>query len=132
MNPIEQISAGMYERWSKMTLGELRFAASSEPTGIAFESMRAAGGQRMILVVCLTDTGPIRIVEKAFQLTTGGPPFRDWLSGTILEMVTKTIEGNGVSYEDMRDNDDQRSAIVLCTCRPDVIALLEKLFTFPK
>jgi len=117
-------------RWQGVTLAAFKEEASKELNGTAFDALRPAGGPRVILVVCATGEHEISLIEKAIKLDDSGEPW-DWKSVSLFEMIVKTEEGDGLSYQDLKGRDGKRAAVTLCATRPDKIKILEILFNFP-
>ncbi len=126
----EQTVAFLTKQWGTKTLNSFREEAKLEKIGTAFESLRGEGGQRLMVVMCLTAADQIAIIEKVMDLSEEAPP-ADWNSLTLAEMAIRTSKSQGLSYEDLFDASGKRISITLCATAPESMGILQRLFSFP-
>ena len=119
------------QEWGSKTLEELRVEAERNPTGLTFESMRVSSGQRVAIVLCLTEMDDIAEVERAISLIDRQTAV-NWNELTLSDLVAQTAQGRGLCYEALRDEFGRRSALILVATAPDAVAFLEKAFNLPK
>jgi hypothetical protein len=67
---VHQFGSLFKERWQTKTLAQFRDEALLEDNGTVFESMRAADGPRVVLIICVTNPEQIEIVERAMASWT--------------------------------------------------------------
>jgi hypothetical protein len=130
MSNLEQIASHLAETWGTKTLEEFRVEAEREASGIKFESLRADGGKRFIIIMCLTDIDQIARLEKAVNLVDDGFT-EDWSTFTLFKAVKRTMLGVGFSFESLRDEYGRRSAVVLTAAEPSSMRIIEALFKLP-
>lgn len=130
MNAVEQFADEIDERWGGRTLTDFRMEAAMEANGTVYESIRAAGARRAVLIVCVTSPDQVRQLEHILDLESDSPP-ADWMELTLAMLVVRTMRGAGLSFEDTRNALGVRTAITLCATTSDSVALLEAIFEFP-
>jgi hypothetical protein len=120
---------GLLERWRGRTFTDLKAEAERELNGTAFESIRVDNGPRGFLIICATGAHEISLIEETFTLQDYPVPGNDWNTTTLFKMALDTERGLGVSYQEMRDARNKRSALILCATRPEKIRILEIAFS---
>jgi hypothetical protein len=132
MSNIEQMATLLLNTWGKKSLEELRLEAEREVSGIAFEAIRAGGGQRFMLVLCATDIDQIALLERAFNFIDDGVA-EDWNTLTLAHLALRLMRnGGGLKFESIRDEYGRRTALVLIAGEPDSIRIIEGIFNMPK
>jgi hypothetical protein len=131
MSNLEEIAALLVKTWGTKTLEDFRVEAEHETNGTLFESLRADGGQRLIVVVCLTDPGQIKLIEDAVELVDNPNP-EDWNALTLSTVAYRTAFGAGFGFESRRDDYGRRSALVLIAAEPRSMHIMETIFSLPK
>lgn len=124
---IEEVAQQIRDKWSNKTLAEFRIEAERESSGMVYESFRPDTGQRLVLVLCLTDIDQIQTLERGFELRDDGIE-EDWNTLTLGEVFRRTVLGSGIAFESLRDEYGRRAALVICTAEPQSIARLRALF----
>ena len=131
MNAIEQMATMLLNTWAKKPLEELRIDAEREASGIAFESFRADGGQRFMIVLVATDVEQIALLEKAFELVDDGI-VEDWNEITLADLAFRVMrKRGGLRFESLRDEYGRRSALALIAAEPGSVRLIETFFKMP-
>lgn len=130
MTNIDELVSLITKRWGGRTLQQLREEALLDPNRSVFEAIRAEGGQRMVVMVCLTARGHILEVEQAFDLVDDGNA-EDWNTLTLVEVFARTVRAGGFCFEAVRDEEGRRVAVVLIATEPRSIAKLELLGNLP-
>jgi hypothetical protein len=131
MSDIEQMSEALLQSWGAKTLEALRRQARAGATGVAFDAIRAAGGMRLVLAICVTKRVPIAMLRQAFPLVGGGAP-EDWTKLTLLEITMRAAAGPGVVFKSLKDSSGGLSDAILIATEPRSIAILERIFRLPK
>lgn len=124
---IEQAAQQIRDSWNNQTLAELRIEAERESTGRVHESFRLDAGQRLVLMLCLTDIEQIQTLERGFELRDDGTE-EDWNKLTLGEVFRRTVLGSGIAFESSRDEYGRRVALVICAAGPESIERLYGLF----
>ena len=127
---LDEISAHLVATWGKKTLAEFRDEADREDTGIVFESIRIPEGPRFAIIICLTDTDHISRVEGALNLVDDNI-LEDWNTFTLGEVFRRTVVGQGLSFESLRDEYGRRCALILCATEPRSMQIVSSLFKLP-
>lgn len=130
MQDLAKFINAVNEQWSTKYLDELRYEAAGEDSGIAFDAVRAEGGQRMFMVCCFTDETTIRGLEKYFTLGDEGKP-ADWSKLSLGEFLMRCPPTGGLAYDDYRDGQGRRVALAFAAAGPEAIGIFEKIFSFP-
>jgi hypothetical protein len=130
MDNFEEIVHQLTKRWGGTTMAEFRDEAVLEDNGTLYDSVRVQDGPRIILMICVTNPEQIAIVEKAFKLDEE-MPVKDWTAHTLVEWIFHTVQGVGLSYEDLHDAYGKRTAVLLCATRPESVRVLETFFKMP-
>ncbi|HEX4638988.1 MAG TPA: hypothetical protein VH170_05835 [Chthoniobacterales bacterium] len=123
------------KRWRKITLSDFKAAAERELNGSAFESIRTdsrTGRKRIFLIVCATGAHEIGLIEKSLDLQPDPELWLSWEDQSLFDLAFHTEMGVGLSYQDQRDANGKRTAIIICATRPASIRLLEQLFLLPE
>jgi hypothetical protein len=132
MNNLVQFAKQLANAWGGKTLEELRVEAEGEVTGIKFESVRADGGQRFIIILCLTDLDQIAKLEAKLDLADDNEP-EDWNNVTLAELASRMVRNGGsLRFESLKDEFGRRSALALIAADPDSVSMVENLFNMPK
>jgi hypothetical protein len=131
MNNLEQFASHLAKTWGAKTLEELRVEAEREDSGISFESIRANGEQRLVVVLCATDLDKIAKLEKVFDLVDSGAD-ENWNILTLADATVRTVRRGGLSFEALRDEFGRRSAVVLIAAEPTSMRVIETVFDLPK
>ena len=131
MNNIEEIAGHIENTWGKTTLADFRVEAEREANGTVFESIRIPGGQRLVLIVCMTDLDQIARAARALNFVDDGI-LEDWNTFTLGEVFKRTVLGVGFSFESLRDEYDRRSSLVICSTEPRSMQIMGALFDMPK
>jgi hypothetical protein len=131
MNNLAEFAAHLAKTWGTKTLAAFRNEASKELNGTAFESVRADEGQRLAIIICLTGEHQISLLEDSLHLGEQVAP-ADWSSLTLADMAMRTVLRDGLTCEDLRDENGERSAVVLSAADPDSVRILETLFNLPR
>ena len=132
MKILDQATDLFTKKWGAKTLDDFRQDALREANGIVFESMRAENGPRIILVVCVTAQEKLPIFERGLHLREEDVTTLDWTSTTLGDVLLKMGPDAGLRYEDLKDQMGRRIALILFAMDPQSVALVEKMFTFPK
>jgi hypothetical protein len=131
MSNIEQMSEALLQSWGAKTLEALRRQAKAAATGVAYDAIRAAGGQRLIIAICVTKKNQIAALRKAFDLADGGAP-EDWTKLTLLELAMRAGTGRGFTFRSLKNSAGELSDVVLVSAEPRSIAIIERVFVLPK
>src|SRR5262249_43974114 len=99
---IEEAAEQIRDKWNNKTLVEFQIEAEREKTGRVYESFRLDTGQRLVLMLCLTDIDQIQTLERGFELRDDGSQ-EDWNTVTLGEVFRRTILGSGIAFESLRD-----------------------------
>ena len=113
----EELAAYLDTTWGRMTLAEFREDAMRSETGTTYQSIRTAGGLRIILMVCVTDLDHIALLERGFDLQDDGADV-DWYTFTLSELFKAAVIDDGVAFESLRDEYRRRSVLVMCAAEP--------------
>ena len=108
----------LFADWQLITLEKLKGDAHRELNGSIFESARAKDGPRICIVICATLRHEISQIARTFELADDPGIPQSWKSQSLLDLATETHKGNGLSYQDERDSNGRRTAVVLCATRP--------------
>lgn len=128
---IAEIAAHLANTWGDKTLAEFRDEADREANGTVFESIRIAGGPRLVLIVCITDMDQIALVDGALGLVGDGM-CEDWSTLTLGDLFKRTSLGAGFSFEALRDEFGRRSALILSSTEPRSMQSMGALFELPE
>jgi hypothetical protein len=120
---IEEAAQQIRDNWNNKTLAEFRIEAERENTGMVYESFRLDAGQRLVLMLCLTDIDQIQALEGGFELSDDGTQ-EDWNTLTLGEVFRRTVLGSGIAFESLRDEYGRRAALVICAAEPQSIERL--------
>jgi hypothetical protein len=120
---IEEAAQQIRDKWNNKTLAQLKIEAERENTGTANESLHLDAGQRLVLMMCLTDIDQIQTLERGFELRDDGTQ-EDWNTLTLGEVFRRTVLGSGIAFESLRDEYGRRSALVICAADPEFIERL--------
>jgi hypothetical protein len=131
MSNIEQMSEALMQSWGAKTLDALRRQARAGATGVAFDAIRAAGGQRLVIAIGVTKKVPIAVLQKAFPLVDGGAP-EDWTRLTLIEATMRAAAGPGVVFKSLKNSSGELSDAILIAAEPRSIAIIERIFRLPK
>jgi hypothetical protein len=132
MNQLEQLASMLWNTWWKTSLEELRIQVEREDSGIAFESVRADGGRRFMIVLCATEIDQIALLEKSFDFIDHGVT-EDWNKLTLAHLAIRLIQnGGGLRFESRKDEYGRRNALALVAIEPASIRILETIFEMPK
>jgi hypothetical protein len=131
MSNLVEFASQLAKTWGTKTLEELRVEAEHEATGIRYECIRADGGQRFIIVMCLTDMDQIARLERAIELVDDGLT-EDWNTLTLGHVAIRTTLGDGFGFESLRDEYGRRSVVVLIAADPRSIHIIETVFELPR
>ncbi len=124
---IEEAAQQIRDKWNNKTLAEFRIEAERESSGMVYESFRLDAGQRLVLMLCLTDIDQIQTLERGFELSDDGTQ-EDWNTLTLGEVFRRTVLGSGIAFESSRDEYGRRAALVICAAEPQSIQRLYVLF----
>jgi hypothetical protein len=124
---IEEIAEQIRGKWNNKVLADFRSEAEREENGVAYESFSLKSGQRLALMLCLTDIEQIQTIERGFELRDDGSQ-EDWNALTLGEVFRRTILGSGIAFESLRDDYGRRAALVICAAEPQSIERLRVLF----
>lgn len=124
---IEEAAQQIRDKWNNKTLAEFRSEAERESTGMVYESFRLDTGQRLVLMLCLTDLDQVQTLQRGFQLRDDVSQ-EDWNTLTLGEVFRRTILGSGIAFESSRDEYGRRAALVICAAEPQSIERLYVLF----
>lgn len=113
------------------TLEVFRVEAERQAKGTLYESIRLDGGQRFMIVMCLTDVDQIARLEKAVDLVDDGST-EDWNTLTLADVAMRTVRGVGFGFESLRDEYGRRSAVVLTATDPRSMRIVETIFNLPR
>lgn len=125
----EETVTFLTQQWGTKTLSALRKQSLLESNGTSFDSLRTSNGQRLIIILCLTKSEQMSILEKVMDLSEDVPP-ADWDKLTLAELAVRTLQADGLSYEDLHDPSGKRISITLCATTPEMVGLLERIFKF--
>ena len=131
MSNIELMTETLLQSWGVKTLEALRRQAKAAATGVAYDAIRAAGGQRLIIAICVTKKHQIAVLRKAFDLADGGAP-EDWTKLALLELAMRAGTGRGFSVKSLKNSAGELSDVVLISAEPRSIAIIERVFRLPK
>ena len=131
MSNIEQMSEALMQSWGAKTLDALRRQARAGATGVAFDAIRAAGGQRLVIAIGVTKKVPLAVLQKAFPLVDGGAP-EDWTRLTLIEATMRAAAGPGVVFKSLKNSSGELSDAILIAAEPRSIAIIERIFRLPK
>jgi hypothetical protein len=131
MGNIEQMTETLLQSWGTKTLEALRQQAKAAVTGVAYDAIRAAGGQRLIIAIGVTKKQPIAVLRKAFDLVDGGAP-EDWTKLTLLELAMRAGTGRGFTFNSLKNSAGELSDVVLISTEPRSIAIIERVFRLPR
>jgi hypothetical protein len=123
---IEEAAQQIRDTWNNKTLVDLRTEAERESTGMVYESFRLDAGQRIVLMLCLTDVDQIQTLQRGFDLRDDGTQ-EDWNTLTLGEVFRRTVLGSGIAFESLRDEYGRRAALVICAAEPQLIERLDVL-----
>jgi hypothetical protein len=124
---IEEAAQQIRDEWNNKTLAEFRIEAERENTGMVYESLRLNAGQRLVLMLCLTDIDQIQSLERSFELRDDDTQ-ENWNTLTLGEVFRRTLLGSGIAFESLRDEYGKRAALVICAAEPQLIERLYVLF----
>jgi hypothetical protein len=124
---IEEAAQQIQDKWNNKTLAEFRIEAECESTGMVYESFRLDAGQRLVLMLCLTDIDQIQTLERGFELRDDGTQ-EDWNALTLGEVFRRTVLGSGMAFQSLRDEYGRRVALVICAAEPQSIERLYSSF----
>jgi hypothetical protein len=124
---IEEVAQQIRDEWNNKTLAEFRIEAERQKTGMVYESFGLDAGQRLVLMLCLTDIEQIQTLERCFELKDDGTQ-EDWNTLTLGEVFRRTVLGSGIAFESSREEYGRRAALVLCAAEPQTIDRLYVLF----
>jgi hypothetical protein len=62
---IEEVAQQIRDEWNNKTLAEFRIEADRESTGMVYESFGVDAGQRLVLMLCLTDIEQIQTLDNS-------------------------------------------------------------------
>ena len=124
---IEEVAQQIRDEWNNKTLAEFRIEAERESTGMVYESFGVDAGQRLVLMLCVTDIEQIQTLERGFELRDDGTQ-EDWNTLTLGEVFRRTVLGSGIAFESLRNEYGKRAALVLCAAEPQTIERLYVLF----
>lgn len=127
---LKEAAAHLTQAVGVKTLAEFRDEADREATGTVYETLRVKGGPRLVLLMCLTDPDQIAILERVFNFVDDGLG-EDWTAMTLADVISRTVRGEGFSFEALRDEYGRRSAVVLCSFERASIENLNVLFGLP-
>ena len=65
---IEEAAQQIRDEWNNKTLAEFRIEAERETSGMVYESFGLDAGQRLVIILCLTDIDQIQTLEHGFEL----------------------------------------------------------------
>lgn len=131
MSNIEQMTETLLQSWGAKTLDALRRQARAAATGVAYDAIRAAGGQRLVIAICVAKKTPIVMLRKAFDLADGGAP-EDWTKLTLLELAMRAGTGRGFTFKSLKNSAGELSDVVLISTEPRSIAIIERVFVLPR
>ena len=131
MSNIAQMSEALMQSWGAKTLDALRRQARAGATGVAFDAIRAAGGQRLVIAIGVTKKVPLAVLQKAFPLVDGGAP-EDWTRLTLIEATMRAAAGPGVVFKSLKNSSGELSDAILIAAEPRSIAIIERIFRLPK
>jgi hypothetical protein len=120
---VEKVAQQIRDEWNNKTLAEFRIEAERESTGMVYESFLLDTGQRLVIMMCLTDIGHIQTLERGFELRDDGTQ-EDWNTLTLAEVFRRTVLGSGMAFESLRDEYGRRAALVICAAEPRAIERL--------
>jgi hypothetical protein len=120
---IEEAAQQIRDTWNNKTLVDLRSEAERESTGMVYESFRLDAGQRIVLMLCLTDVDQIQTLQRGFDLRDDGTQ-EDWNTLTLGEVFRRTVLGSGIAFESLHDEYGRRTALVICAAEPQSIERL--------
>jgi len=128
---IDAAAQTIMSKWGNKTLSMLHDEAIHDASGMAFESIRVAEGERIFLVLCATRHDDIEKLEGVFDFEGDGDR-SDWQTCTLADMVLNTGYGTGLSYEALIISKGERLAIALCAANPNAVKVLQAVLTFPE
>ena len=131
MSNLEQMSEALVQSWGIKTLEALRRQAKAGATGVAFDAIRAAGGKRLVIAICVTKKVPFAVLRLAFPLVDGGAP-EDWTKLTLLEITIRAAAGPGIVFKSLKNSAGELSDVILVSTEPRSIAIIERIFRLPK
>lgn len=131
MSTIEQMTETLLQSWGAKTLEALRRQAKAAATGVAYDAIRAAGGKRLVIAICVTKKNQIAGLRKAFDLVDGGAP-EDWTKLTLLELAMRAGTGRGFTFKSLKNSAGELSDVVLISTEPRSMAIIERVFGLPK
>lgn len=121
----------LLQSWGAKTLEALRRQARAAATGVAFDAIRAAGGQRLVIAIGVTKKTPIALLRRAFDLADSSAP-EDWGKLALLELAMRAGTGRGFAFKSLKNSAGELSDVVLVTSEPRSIAAIERIFLLPK
>jgi hypothetical protein len=125
---IEEAAQQIRDTWNNKTLADLRNEAERESTGMIYESFCLDTGQRIVLMLCLTDVDQFRTLQRGFALRHDGTE-EDWNTLTLGEVFRRTVLGSGIAFESLRDEYGRIAALIICAAEPESIERLTLLFS---
>jgi len=129
MSPLEEQAAAVARAWSQKTLEDVRAEAVLAATGIAFDAVRLADGQRIAMVVCVTDMDQIARVVRVLGMELGEDA-PDWGALTLAALGILSCERATLIFEPCFDEYKRCSALALIAATPDSIRTLDVIFDF--
>lgn len=122
---MQNIVAELIARWGTRTLAQIKADSQLQPDGGVFDSIRVPGGQRLLIIACVTQPDQITRCEQTLALAGDGPAV-DWSKATLLDIVMQA-GGTGPRFVSERSADGKRSALILVAQDPLSITRLEAL-----
>jgi hypothetical protein len=126
---LDKMVGDFTKRWDSKSIAKLREEALQDANGTAFDSLRVENGTRVIIVVCTTNSKQITILENVLDFGEEIPVV-DWSSFTLVDLVLRAGKNNGNTFQDCRDCDGKRTALILCGVGPEAVNMLERIFNF--
>ncbi|HEV2328075.1 MAG TPA: hypothetical protein VGY56_04715 [Verrucomicrobiae bacterium] len=91
---MKQLASTLYNTWGKTSLEELRIQADRNNSGVAFESVRADDGNRLMIALCATDIDQIALLEKNFDFVEDGVK-KDWNALSLVQLALQLMQNGG-------------------------------------
>lgn len=122
----EMLVKWLAETWASRTLSDLESEARESHSGVTYSALRAGpgNGRRVVLVACVTDLNCIERLERTFAFDPEGTS-ADFESARVFDVVLRTTMRSGFAFEDRRDADGKRVAILLVATSPDSMQIVE-------
>jgi hypothetical protein len=122
----DETATHLTQTWGKKTLNEFRNQALLEAKGTVFESVRAQEGQRLIILMCATDSKQIDMLDQIMDFGEQSPV--DWDDYTLGHLALDSAQGGGSCYHEFCEPSGRRVSLALCATSPEAVRTLESIF----